>query len=103
MTSALLLLLAGVKVTFIFIFTHANVIHREQRFTHKLAFAECCSSGVFTGAMGIYRYLWAVMGFWVSMGFYGCLKVLMGLYGCLWLFMSVYGCLWVSVGVYGCL
>ena len=39
MTSALLLLLAGVKVTFVFTFTRVNVIHREQKFTHELAFA----------------------------------------------------------------
>ena len=39
MTSVLLLLSAGVKVTFIFTFTPANVINKEKNFTHKLAFA----------------------------------------------------------------
>ena len=38
-TDVILLLPAGVKVTFIFTFTRANVIHREQKFTYKLAFA----------------------------------------------------------------
>ena len=39
MTLALLLLPAGVKVTFIFTFTRANIIDGEQKFTHKFAFA----------------------------------------------------------------
>ena len=37
-----------------------------------------------------YGFLWVIMGFWLSMGIYGC-------HGCLW----VFGCLWVSMGVYG--
>ena len=36
---ALLFSEAGVKVTFIFTFTRANIIDGEQKFTHKFAFA----------------------------------------------------------------
>ena len=39
MTSVLLLLPAGVKVTFIFTFTRDNTIDGEKKFTHKFAFA----------------------------------------------------------------
>ena len=39
MTSALLLLPAGVKVTSIFTFTRGTIIDGEQKFTHKFAFA----------------------------------------------------------------
>ena len=39
MTSALLLLPAGVNVTFIFTFTRGNIIDGEQIFTHKFAFS----------------------------------------------------------------
>ena len=35
----ILLLPAGVKVTFIFTFTRANIVDGEQEFTHKFAFA----------------------------------------------------------------
>ena len=40
MMSALLLLEAGVKVTFIFTFARANIIDGEKNFTHKFVFAE---------------------------------------------------------------
>ena len=55
------------------------------------------------GVMGIYGWLWMSVGFWVSMGTYGCLSVFMGVYECrwLWIFMWIYGCLWVSMSVYG--
>ena len=39
MTSALLLLPAGVKVSSIFTFTRANIMDGEQKFTQKFIFA----------------------------------------------------------------
>ena len=38
-TDVILLRPAGVKITFIFTFTRANIIDGEQKFTHKFAFA----------------------------------------------------------------
>ena len=98
MTSALLLLSAGVKVTFIFIFTRANIIDGEQKFTHIVSLhlrndAVVVSLWVFVGVMAC---LYVSMSFWVSVGLYGCLWVPMGVYEChgyLWVFMGLYGCL----------
>ena len=58
---------------------------------------------------GVYRRLWAFMGFWMSMTIYGCpwVYILVGVYGCLWVpigvfrFLGVYGYLWVSWGFIG--
>ena len=94
---------AGVKVTFILTFTRTNVIYREQKFTHKLAYAQWCLCVLRNDAwvsMDIYGFLW-VSGYlwvsWVSMSIYSCIWVFIGTYRCLW--VSV--CLWVSIGVYG--
>ena len=92
-TKTLLFTEAGVKVTFTF--TRANVIHREQKFTHKLALR---NDGVvvFMGGMGVYEcrgvygFLWVPMGFWVFLGVYGWVS--MGVYS----FLGIYGYLWVS-------
>ena len=37
-TDVILLLPVGVKVTFIFTFTRANIIDGKQKFTHKFTF-----------------------------------------------------------------
>ena len=83
----LLFTTAGVKVTFIFSFTRANVIHRQQKLTRELAFC-------------------ATMPQWCL---YGCLPVR---HGCQWMHTGVYefldgyvygcdGCLFMSNDVYG--
>ena len=96
MTSVLLLLPAGVKVTFIFTFIRANIIDAEQKFTHKFAFAYnhavVVSLWVFMGVMNVYGCLR------VS----GCLSIYMGICRCLWVFLSVSGYLWVFMSFYGC-
>ena len=108
----------GVKVDFIFTSTRANVIHREKKFTHKLAFWLWCRSSVFMGVYESHGYLWVSMdvygflGAWAFMSAYGCLWVSMGIYECLWVswvsmsaygFLDGYEYLWVYIDVYGLL
>ena len=131
MTPALLLLPAGVKVTFIFTFTRVNIIggiKSSHISLHLCNDAIVVSLWVFMGVM--HGCLWVFMSvygyLWVFMSFCGCLWVYIGVdgvlwvYGCLWVswvsmclwvsicvcgFLGVYGCLWVSgsMGIYGCL
>ena len=88
---------AGVKVTFIFTFTRANVIRREQKFTHNLHFS-LLPLWVFMGVVGICGCLWMIIGFWVFMGVYKCLWVFTGVYR----FLSVIMGFCVSMGINGC-
>ena len=78
-----------------------------------------CQPASTAGSVTVYWRFWVFMGFWVSMGVYGCLWeswVFISFYGChgclcvfmdFWVSVSFYGCLWVSeclwvsMGVYG--
>ena len=101
MTSVLLLLPAGVKVSSIFTFTRTNMNDTVV-----------VSLWVFMGVMDVYGCLWVFGRLCVPMGVYECLWVFMDVYEFLWVFMGIYGFLWVygylwvswvSMGVYGSL
>ena len=89
MASALLLLSAGVNVTFIFTFTRANIIDGSKSLHMSLHLRNDGVVVSFSVFMGV------VVCLWMSVGVYGCLWVCMGVYECLWVFMGP----WVYIGI----